>query len=315
MVKKNKCAVCVKVKGKRKCKIREDSLICPRCCAEIRGEGCEWCSRYAQSKKYAAEKMKKSKFRSFTAKIDPEVDEAVDNALVFVERGNLVKGEELLTELLEKHPDLHMVQYGMGTVQAMKGNYEESIVYFDKALAIFPYFVEAWFNRGVSYKEMCDIGNTVKSFQKVVEFGEPEEQFVVSALELIRTMEENCARESGLSVEEHFESMAVFDRAFLSMKEDKNYSKAILGFKKVLAQNPNNPQSYGNIGLCYAYMGKKDEALAAYEKALELDPDYEPAKQNMMVLLSLGDGERMQDMQMETVDYYRDGMTEEKKNT
>ena len=314
-MKKNKCTVCEKVKGKRKCKIREDSFVCPRCCAEIRGEDCGGCSHYAQSKKYAVEKMKKSKSRGFTAIIDPEVDEAVDKALEFVENGNLAKGEELLTELLEKHPDLHMVQYGMGTVQAMKGNHEESIIYFDKAIEIFPYFVEAWFNRGTSYQKMLDVGNTIRSYQKVVEFGDPKEQFVASALELLHSQEAITASETdGLSLEQYLESMDVFDKAFLNMK-DKKYTKAILGFEKVLGQNPNHPQSHGNIGLCYAYLGKKDEALAAYERALELDPGYAPAKQNMLALLSLQDGERLQDQPTETVEFYKDRMVDEKKDT
>ncbi len=315
IMKKNKCTVCVKVKGKRKCKIRENSLICPRCCAAIRGEDCDGCSHYIQSKKYAVEKMKKSGFRSFTVKIDPEIEDAVDKALEFVENGNLAKGEELLTELLGKHPDLHMVQYGMGTVQAMKGNYEKSIIYFDKALEIFPYFIEAWFNRGVSYKKIRDVGNTVKSFQKVVELGDPKEPFVVSALKLLHDLELTSLHESGLPLEQYVETMDVFEKAFLSMKEGKNYTKAILGFEKVLAQNPNHPQSYGNIGLCYAYLGKKDEALAAYEMALELDPSYAPAKQNRLALLSLQDGERLQDQPTETVEFYKDRMVDEEKDT
>ncbi len=313
-MKKNKCTVCAKAKGKRKCKIREDSFICPRCCAEIRGEECDGCSHYAQSKKYAVEKMKKSKSRHFIAKVDPEIDDAVDKALEFVENGNMEKGEELLAELLEKHPDLHMVQYGVGTIQAMKGNYEEAIVYFDKAVEIFPYFIEAWFNRGVAYQNMLDVGNTIRSFQKVVEIGNPEEQFVISALELIRGQEEITARDTGLSLEQYLESMDVFDKAFLNMK-DKKYSKAILGFEKVLVQHSNHPQSHGNIGLCYAYQGKRDEALAAYERALEIDPDYAPAKQNMLALLSLPDGERMQDQRTETVEFYKDRMVDGDKDT
>ena len=312
-MKKNRCTVCVKVKGKRKCKIRENSLICPRCCAAIRGEDCDGCFHYVQSQKYAVEKMKKTGFRSFAVQINPEVEEAVDKALGFVENGNLEKGEELLTEILKKHPEFHGVQYGMGTVQAMKGHYEESIIYFDKALEIFPYFIEAWFNRGVSYQKMLDVGNTIKSFQKVVEFGDPKEPFVVSALELLHSQEEITARETGLSLEQLLESEEVFDKAFLNMK-DKKYEKAILGFEKVLAQNPNHPQSHGNIGLCYAYLEKKEEALAAYERALGLDPEYAPAQQNKLALLSLQDGERLQDQPTETVDFYRDRIVDEEKD-
>ena len=304
-MKKKKCTICLKVKGRRLCKIKEESLICSRCCAEIRNSNCSGCSHYAQAERYAVEKMKKSHYREFTAKIDPEVDKAVDKALTFVENGNIAKGEELLAGLIEKYPDLYIVQYGMGTVLAMKGNYSDSITHFDKCLEIFPYFVEAWFNKGTSYKNLLDVGNAIKSFQKVIEFGDREDHFVNTAHEFLRDIGANIYRDTGLSLDLYIHSMEEFDDAFSKM-QNREYKQAIVGFQKVLSLNKNHAQSFGNLALCYSFLGEKQKALLAFDNALEIDPRYEPALKNKAILLSLKDGEKMSDNQIETVYYYKE---------
>lgn len=43
-------------------------------------------------------------------RVDPEVDEMVDQALAMVEGGDIVTGERILTDLFNKHPDIHTVQ-------------------------------------------------------------------------------------------------------------------------------------------------------------------------------------------------------------
>lgn len=305
-----KCVICLNAKGKRSCKIRAGSPVCSGCCAKTRNSDCSGCSHYVDAERYGIDKMKKSNFKDFTALIDPELDKAVDNALKFAEKGNLAKGELLLSGLREKHPNVYKVQFGMGTLHAMKGNYAESIFFLNKCLETFPYFVEAWFNKAVSHKNLLDIGNTIKSFRKVIEFGDREDHLVITALKALRDMETSISRDYGLSLDLYLESMDEFDSAFSQMR-NKEYEKAIAGFRNVLQFNKNHPQSYGNIGLCCSFLGKREEALAAFDRALEIDPNYQPAQTNKAILLSLPEGEKMPDGYIKTVDFYKNMVEEE----
>jgi tetratricopeptide (TPR) repeat protein len=89
--------------------------------------------------------------------------------------------------------------------------------------------------------------------------------------------------------------------------KNRKWQKAIDGFKACLIKNKNHPQSYGNMGLCYAQLGQKAEALAAFDKALELDPNYEPAKFNRMAVESLEEGEKLKvSDEMDSIEYYKD---------
>ena len=62
--------------------------------------------------------------------------------------------------------------------------------------------------------------------------------------------------------------------------------------------------SHGNLGICYAQLGQKQEALASLDEALALDPDYEPALINRKIVASLEEGEKIPTLR--SVDYYKD---------
>ena len=57
----------------------------------------------------------------------------------------------------------------------------------------------------------------------------------------------------------------------------KNWAQAVSSFSKVVAQNPKNADAYNYLGYSSRWMGKYDEAFAAYGKALALDPNHKGA--------------------------------------
>ncbi len=312
-MKSTKCVVCSKVKGKRICQLHAGAFICPRCCAQIRHAECEGCSYYAQAEDYALKKTPRSTQQPFIMRIDPKVDEEVDHALERIERGNWLAGESSLGKLLKQHPDLHTVQFAMGVLRAKQKRYSEAIEYFDRAIAIFPAFVEAWFNKGVAYKEQLDIDEMIRSFQKVLELGSPADDFVQQAQDIMASFEQHLRRDSGATVDEYLQAKALFDHAF-AMMERRQWQHALDGFQAVIALNPTHPQSYGNMGICYGYLGRKQEALAAFDRALALDPHYEPAQLNRRVVAALAEGETLPERGLRSVEYYRDSFLAREKD-
>ncbi len=57
----------------------------------------------------------------------------------------------------------------------------------------------------------------------------------------------------------------------------KNWSLAASRFSKVVAKDPGNADAYNYLGYSSRWMGKYDEAFAAYGKALALDPQHKGA--------------------------------------
>ena len=51
----------------------------------------------------------------------------------------------------------------------------------------------------------------------------------------------------------------------------RNYSSAISRLKTVIELDPNMARAYDSLGLCYDYLGKFDEAVQSYERAVALN--------------------------------------------
>ena len=59
--------------------------------------------------------------------------------------------------------------------------------------------------------------------------------------------------------------------------QSKNWALAASSFKKIVAENPKNADAYNLLGYSSRWLGKYDEAFAAYDKALALDPKHKGA--------------------------------------
>ena len=54
--------------------------------------------------------------------------------------------------------------------------------------------------------------------------------------------------------------------------------------KEAVARSANNSSAYTNLGNAHFKMGKKEEARAAWKKAIELDPANEKAQRSLKSL-------------------------------
>ena len=84
------------------------------------------------------------------------------------------------------------------------------------------------------------------------------------------------------------------ERALALMKEERFADAAPLleGAYRVLKDHEElSFRTLGNLGSCYAVMGKREEALEAFRGALRHNPDYDMARQNLSYLESMGPAE------------------------
>jgi tetratricopeptide (TPR) repeat protein len=56
-----------------------------------------------------------------------------------------------------------------------------------------------------------------------------------------------------------------------------NNQEALTAYEKAIQLDPKNPQAWKEKALNSYVLGKYNESLAAYEKAIELEPEYAPA--------------------------------------
>jgi len=67
----------------------------------------------------------------------------------------------------------------------------------------------------------------------------------------------------------------------------KEFSKAIQAYQKVIELSPTYVEAFNNLGIVYQTIGDVDRAFGAYRKATEINPGYQKGYNNLGILLLL----------------------------
>ena len=242
----------------------------------------------------------------FVTQLRPDVDEAVDRVLQRLDRGEGKLAEPEIAELLERFPGYHMTNYAMGVYHAtVSKDPARAIPFFEKAIAIFPFFPEAHFNLGMAARQAFNIVKSIEALRAAERYSQGDEVARMARKEI--DWFEKTLLQDGVfnSLDAFIENANLFDRAFQSLS-DRRFSEAVELFNRVLKQNPKHVQSFGNLGLAYARLGRRADALTCLDCALELDPDYEPAILNRRAIAEMQEGTPFAPEVIRQVEFYGD---------
>lgn len=127
--------------------------------------------------------------------------------------------------------------------------FQNSIIYYKKAIEILPDNTEALYNSGVSYYAMGDKENALNVYEQTLKIS-PEYT--------------NAANNAGV---------IYFER--------KEYDKAKKYFLQAIQYDPNNSDALGNLGAINHNQGNLKEAIEFYKRALILNPGNQNVRGNL----------------------------------
>jgi tetratricopeptide (TPR) repeat protein len=242
----------------------------------------------------------------FIAEFRPDLDEAVDRALKRLEQGGGKRVESEITELLEQNPEYHLTNYAMGVYQAMVEKAPAAAIpFFEKAVAILPPFPEAHFNLANAARQAFDIPKAVAAYRAAVQYSQ-DDGIAEMARKELQWLEKTVLKATPFaSLDAYLANARLFDRAFECLNR-REFGQAADFFQSVLSENPKHVQSHGNLALAYAGLGRRADALTCFDRALELDPNYEPAILNRRITLKMREGEPFIPDAIESVEYFVD---------
>src|ERR1039457_1572543 len=88
--------------------------------------------------------------------------------------------------------------------------------------------------------------------------------------------------------------------------EKGDWSGALAGFRASAAKHDRNSPIHGNMGLCLAHLGHKAQALAEFDRALEIDPEYSPAAANRAAAEHMEEGAPLKSAGFKIVEFARE---------
>lgn len=201
------------------------------------------------------------------------------------------RAEEIFLKILEKHP-LADVYNSLGVTYADSGNFKAAEFCFEKALEINPQYMEAALHLSVLYNNLGFQKKSKDIYLKLKRYG-ARSRGAADPLLLARIA--NLYAEIGNlfhGVGEYKEAIKAYEQAAelqpsyvdiqtklaVAYREGGKKAKALHLLKKIQKKATHYSPFWMALGVTHYASGKRKEALQAWKRALEIDPQNMSAK-------------------------------------
>jgi protein O-mannosyl-transferase len=159
--------------------------------------------------------------------------------------------ETLWNDTIAKDPNSWMAHYNLGNALNDRGQVDEAIDHYRKALDVKPDLAEAHYNLGNALASRGFVDDAIDHFQKAVKI---KPDYVEAYINL---------------------GSALADRGQLD--------EAIAHYRNALEIQPNQAAAHYNLAMALARRGQINEAIDHFRTALEIKPDYTEAHNNLAI--------------------------------
>lgn len=162
--------------------------------------------------------------------------------------------------------------------------YDQAIEYFEKAMAAKPEDTTAYLYAGISAQSSGDYDKAEDNYLSLLDLGYKNEDIYNFLINVNLTEKKNPdkALEYLQAAREAYpENNEFLKREVVILINEERSDEAENKLSEAIAADPDDPQLYYNQGYLYEQMGRNEDAVASYKKALELNPDYFDATFNI----------------------------------
>lgn len=174
----------------------------------------------------------------------------------YAEMGDLNKAIAAYQKALVLNPHHAEVLYSLGNAYKDLGFLSDAISFYQESIKINPWSADAYLNIGIIYGRQGNYKEARKYYQKAID-SNPQD-----------------AKEK---------AKAYFNLAYLE-ETSGNKEKAIGFYQKSITEDPENAESYYNLGNVYAALRDYSQAVNSYLKTVEKNPNHVNAWVNLSVL-------------------------------
>ena len=247
-----------------------------------------------------------------------ELAPAESSALLFASNlfltGRSKDAIELLKKCVQQYPGSTEFLRRLGEAYTQAGNNKEALALYDDMLKKDPSNFDALYEKGMLYTTMKDTASAIAIFEKAYQlqpvmqnglalanlYAETKNEKVIALCDALQRRD--TARDFSdpvylkgvyyANIKNYPKALALFDEAIgrdwrfiepyiekgIIFFEQKNYDEALKTFQFAANISYTNADNYYWMGRCYEAIGKKEDAIDYYYKALTFDRDFAEAK-------------------------------------
>ncbi len=189
-------------------------------------------------------------------------------AEILVSSGRINEAIEVMREGYKNNPDNHSIISTYGIILVESGKIEEAIPVLQKGIELFSFDPELWNYLGIAYWRKGEIKKAIETYEKAL------------SLDKNYGIVYNNLGSLYLSV-------------FMKNPKREFSERALNYFKRAIELDPELPSAYNGLGSLYKKIGMVEDAIYNWEKALELDPNFDfPAYNLGIACMERGEKER-----------------------
>jgi tetratricopeptide (TPR) repeat protein len=195
--------------------------------------------------------------------------------------------ETLWTDTLEKNPDSWMPNNNLGLVLFQKGQIEEAIAHYKKAIGINPNSFEAESNWGNALLRTGHVKEAITLYRKAIEINPnyaDAHNNLGNALLHTGQVEEAIAHYKRAIQINPNSSETEYNWGNTLLRTDR-VEEAIAHYRKAIKISPDYADAHNNLGNVLLQTGQTAEALTHFKRALEIEPKFAKADNNKGVAL------------------------------
>ena len=174
----------------------------------------------------------------------------------------------------DQNPRLY---FRLGVLHFSAMRYAEAIGAFQEAVRLDSNYVDAWNNMGDCKNITGDYKGAIAAFGKVLQLAPNYELAINNMNDAMQKYQLANGRDPNFSVEEENRLIDLSLQAY----QKQDFVLAANYCKEVTKHNPANAVAWNNLGAAYNALQQYDEALVAIRKALEINPNFDLAINNL----------------------------------
>jgi tetratricopeptide (TPR) repeat protein len=188
----------------------------------------------------------------------------------------------LKRELLSS-PDNPILYNNLGAAYARQQKFDEAATALEKAIALKPDFPNAFYNLSIVYDHLERYEEALAAVQKAVALAPANEDSYVEMCQLYLAMKKFKEAVPCYEALIKRQSPNIKSRSFygIALIQSNQYEKAFAVLKENTELFPDKAVTHNALGLLYFKKKKYKQAIENFNRALEINADFEPARYNL----------------------------------
>lgn len=221
--------------------------------------------------------------RNISEDFSIETLNAIEQVIRFIEEQNFEAARELLELMIAERTELALLYDLLGIIQLSQYQYEDALVYFNKAIALDVNFSISWYNLGVVSHEQGKLEAAKEYLDKAISLNSNLSKAYFERAMVLKKMGD---KESALADYDTIISKkgALYPEAIINRGLTKKmigaYAGALSDLNKVIDEYPQNADLFKNRGNLYLLTNLLPKAIDDYTQAIKLENNYAEAYYN-----------------------------------